>query len=80
MRCHFFEEEEKIYEMTDREGRKWKKVYFGDGEHFKNWLDQIKQIAGEVKVEEVFFDEGCLKGKRMYRIWIRQGSIKEEVV
>ena len=65
--------EEKIRERIDAEGCRWRKVYFGGGAHFNNWLDQCKQL-GEVEVEEV--DSTGLKcfeesGERMYRIWIK---------
>jgi len=66
-------EEEKVKERVDAKGGKWKKVYFGGGEHFKNWLAQCREL-GEVEVEEVntrgykCFEEA---GERLYRIWLR---------
>ena len=65
--------EEQVRVKTDAQGRRWKKVYFGGGEHFKNWLAQCKEL-GEVIVEEVdstgykCFEEG---GEKLYRIWLR---------
>lgn len=66
-------EEEMVREKVDRQGVKWRKVYFGGGEHFKNWLAQCKEL-GEVMVEEIdstgfkCFEEG---GERLYRIWMK---------
>lgn len=65
--------EEKVQEKTDSQGEKWKKVYFGGGVHFKNWLSQCKEL-GEVEVEEVdssgfrCFEES---GEKLYRIWMK---------
>ena len=67
------EEEEKVRERVDAKGVKWKKVYFGGGEHFKNWLAQCREL-GEVMVEEVdstgykCFEEA---GEKLYRIWMK---------
>jgi hypothetical protein len=66
-------EEELVQEKIDEKGRKWRKAYFGGGEHFKNWLAQCKEL-GEVMVEEIdstgykCFEEG---GEKLYRIWLR---------
>jgi len=66
-------EEELVKEKIDDQGRRWRKAYFGGGEHFKNWLAQCKEL-GEVMVEEVdstgykCFEEG---GEKLYRIWLR---------
>jgi hypothetical protein len=66
-------EEELVRERVDGEGNKWRKVYFGGGAHFKNWLEQCKEL-GEVEVEEVdsagfkCFEEG---GEKLYRIWVK---------
>jgi hypothetical protein len=66
-------EEEQVQEKTDAQGRKWRKAYFGGGEHFKNWLSQCKEL-GEVMVEEVdstgykCFEE---RNEKLYRIWLR---------
>ena len=65
--------EEQIQEKIDEKGRRWKKAYFGGGEHFKNWLAQCKEL-GEVMVEEIdstgykCFEEG---EEKLYRIWLR---------
>ena len=45
-------QEELVREKVDEEGNKWMKVYFGGGEHFRNWLEQCREL-GEVEVEEV---------------------------
>ena len=45
-------EEELVQERIDEEGNRWRKVYFGGGEHFENWLAQCREL-GEVLVEEV---------------------------
>lgn len=68
------EKENKIQEKTDKNGNKWRKVYFGGGEHFKNWLEQCKEL-GEVEVEEVSpkgfkcYEEG---NEKLYRIWMKE--------
>ena len=66
-------EEELVKERVDEEGNRWTKVYFGGGQHFKNWLEQCKEI-GEVRVEGVdstgykCFEED---GEKLYRIWMK---------
>ena len=66
-------EEEQIKEKMDSEGNRWRKAYFGGGEHFQNWLAQCREL-GEVMVEEVdssgytCFEEG---GEKLYRIWVK---------
>jgi hypothetical protein len=73
-------EEELVKEKRDEKGRRWRKAYFGGGEHFKNWLVQCKEL-GEVMVEEVdstgykCFEEG---GEKLYRIWLRMGKETED--
>jgi hypothetical protein len=70
-------EEEHVGERIDQNGVRWRKVYFGGGAHFKNWLEQCKEL-GEVKVEEIdstgfkCFEEG---GERLYRIWMKIDEI-----
>lgn len=65
--------EELVHERIDEKGNKWRKVYLGGGAHFKNWLDQCKEL-GEVEVEEVdptgfkCYEEG---GEKLYRIWVK---------
>jgi len=41
-----------VQERIDEEGNKWKKAYFGCGDHFQSWLAQCREL-GEVMVEEV---------------------------
>lgn len=67
------EEEEMVREREDAQGHRWRKVYFGGGQYFKNCLAQCKEL-GEVMVEEVdptgykWFEEG---GEKLYRIWLK---------
>ncbi|MGD9116128.1 MAG: hypothetical protein PVJ61_02980 [Dehalococcoidia bacterium] len=67
-------EEELVKEKTDADGNKWRKVYFGGGAHFRNWLEQCQEL-GEVEVEEVSaeglkcFEES---GEKLYRIWMKE--------
>jgi hypothetical protein len=66
-------QEDRVQERIDEEGNTWRKVYFGGGAHFENWLEQCKEL-GEVWVEEVdpagysCFEEG---GETLYRIWMK---------
>ena len=72
-------EEEKVLERTDEKGGKWRKVYFGGGAHFRNWLNQLLELWGEdrVEVEEAdstgfqCYEEG---GEKMYRIWVKESD------
>jgi len=74
----FFEKEQRVTEMIDKKGNKWRKIYFGGGEHLKRWLEQFKEL-GEIKLEEVkaqglkCFEEA---GEKLYRVWLKEGSIK----
>jgi hypothetical protein len=66
-------QEEQVQVRVDRDGNKWRKVYFGGGGHFRNWLAQCKEL-GEVEVEEV--DPAGFKcyeesGEKVYRIWVK---------
>jgi hypothetical protein len=69
-------QEEQVKEKVDEKGNRWRKVYFGGGEHFRNWLTQCKELGG-VEVEEVdskgfkCFEAG---GEKLYRIWMRVGG------
>jgi hypothetical protein len=62
-----------VKERTDEKGSKWRKVYFGGGAPFRNWLEQCKEL-GEVQVEEVdptgfkCYEEG---GEKLFRIWVK---------
>jgi len=40
-------EEEEIRQMVDKEGSRWRKVYFGSGAHFRNWLNQAIELKGK---------------------------------
>ena len=74
-------EEEKLKERIDENGDRWRKVYFGGGEHYNNWLRQAREL-GEVQVEEVSpkgfkcFEEG---GEKLYRIWVKEGIINDPI-
>ena len=76
-------EEETIRETIDENGKRWTKVYFGGGAHFRNWLSQFIELNGEenVKVEEAdsrgfqCYEES---GEKMYRIWIKEQDGIEE--
>jgi hypothetical protein len=69
-------EESQLRERIDEKGNKSRKPYFGGGAHFRNWLEQCKEIYGaeDVEIEEVTshgfkcFEEG---GEKIYRIWAR---------
>ena len=70
-------EEALVTERVDEKGNKWIKVYFGGGAHFKNWLEQCKEL-GEVMVEEV--DPAGFKcfaesGEKLYRIRMKMEEI-----
>ena len=72
-------EEELIRERVDDKGNVWRKVYFGGGSHFNNWLGQVIELRGEenVEVEEAdsrgfrCFEES---GEKMYRIWVKAST------
>ncbi len=69
-------QEEAIKEKTDESGQKWRKVYFGGGTHFKNWLDQVTEIHGEANTQIEEIQGSVLKcyeqsGEKMYRIWAK---------
>lgn len=71
--------EDRVKERVDEEGNRWTKVYFGGGEHFRNWLEQCREL-GEVMVEAVdstgyaCFEQG---GETLYRIWMKMDETKE---
>ena len=73
-------EEELVREKIDKQGNRWKKVYFGGGEHFKNWLAQSREL-GDVMVEEAdstgykCFEE---TGEKLYRIWLRMDTSNKD--
>ena len=73
-------QEERIQEKVDEKGDKWRKVYFGSGSHFENWLEQCKEL-GEVEVEEIdpqgfkCYEEG---GEKVYRIWVKSEKPTEQ--
>ena len=69
-------QEEQVKEKRDEKGNRWRKLYFGGGAHFRNWLEQCKEVYGEenVETEEIdptgfkCFEEG---DEKLYRIWAR---------
>jgi len=66
-------EEELVKERVDEAGNRWTKVYVGGGEHFRNWLEQCREL-GEVMVEEVdATGYACFEqaGESLYRIWMK---------
>ena len=71
--------EETVNEMTDENGIRWHKVYFGGGAHFKGWLEQCKELYGDdnIMVEEIeatgfrCFEES---EEKLYRIWAKKGD------
>lgn len=71
--------EDQVKEHVDEAGNRWTKVYFGGGEHFRNWLEQCREL-GEVMVEEVdstgytCFEQG---GETLYRIWMKLDKTEE---
>lgn len=68
--------EDEISERIDEQGNRWRKVYFGGGAHFQNWLKQCREL-GEVLVEEVSpTGFGCFEetGEKLYRIWMKVES------
>lgn len=70
-------EEQNIREKIDENGVRWTKVYFGGGQHFQNWLNQIIELKGEANVEVQEVDSAgyqCFEasGEKMYRIWAKQ--------
>jgi hypothetical protein len=74
--CRAMAEEERIQRKTDAAGRRWKKMYFGGGNHFRNWRQQYLEVYGRdnVLIEEAdarglpCYTEG---GEKAYRIWVR---------
>ncbi|MBT7289026.1 MAG: hypothetical protein HN837_00830 [Chloroflexi bacterium] len=66
--------EQLIQNKVDENGARWRKVYFGGGMHFENWLAQAKEL-GEVQVEQVIPDGlACFgnSGEKLFRIWVKE--------
>lgn len=69
-------QEDQVQERVDERGHRWRKVYFGGGSHFQNWLEQCKEL-GEVEVEEIdpagfrCYEED---GEKVYRIWVKSNK------
>ena len=71
--------EELVRIRVDDKGNVWRKVYFGSGSHFRNWLEQIIELRGKDNVDVEETDARGLKcfeesGERVYRIWVRESS------
>lgn len=69
--------EESLKRRTDENGVKWWKAYFGSGAHYRNWLDQTKEVFGEknLYIEEVPFPGlRCFEesDEKAYRIWVKE--------
>ena len=69
--------EELVRDRVDEHGNAWKKVYFGGGAHFRNWLNQCREMWGEQNVEVEEADSRgfqCYEeaGEKVYRIWVRE--------
>jgi hypothetical protein len=67
-------QEEQVREKRDGKGNKWRKLYFGGGAHFRNWLEQCKEIYGEQNLEIEEPDPTGIRcfeesGEKMHRIW-----------
>jgi len=72
-------QEEAVQERVDQEGNKWRKVYFGGGAHYRNWLSQCLELYGEENVEVEEIDSKgfrCFEetGEKLYRIWVKEGA------
>lgn len=71
------DDEAKVKKRSDAYGNKWRKVYFGGGPHFQNWLEQTIELCGkdDVQVEEVNIpglECFSMAGEKMYRIWVKE--------
>ena len=72
-------EEEQVTEKVDEKGNTWRKVYFGGGAHFRNWLGQVIELHGEENVEVEEADSRGFKcfengDEKMYRIWVKKSD------
>lgn len=75
-----FAKEEQVKEKVDEKGNKWRKIYFGGGAHFRNWLEQSLELYGEDNVETEEIDAKgfrCFEesGGKIHRIWVK-GDLK----
>lgn len=73
------DQEELVRERAGEKGNRWRKVYFGGGAHFRNWLRQFLELWGEDNVEVEEADSRgfqCYEesGEKMYRIWVRESN------
>ena len=70
------QKEDDVREKTDAGGIRWRKVYVGGGDHFKNWLAQCIEIHGEENIEIEEIDSSgfaCFEeaGEKLCRIWVK---------
>ena len=73
-------EEDLVKERVDENGNVWRKVYFGGGSHFNNWLDQVIELRGEDNVEVEETNPSGFKcyeesGEKVYRIWVKEPDL-----
>ena len=76
--------EELVRERVDEQGTVWRKVYFGGGPHFRNWLEQTIELCGRENVDVEEADPKGLQcyeqgGEKVYRIWVRSESAAGEL-
>lgn len=76
--------EQLVTERVDHQGVTWRKVYFGGGPHFENWLDQSIELCGKENVEVEEADPSGLQcyergGEKVYRIWVRRSAADIEL-
>ena len=71
-------EEERVLKKDNPDGTTWRKIYFGNGAHYKNWLDQCIEIYGEENVQVESIDHSSLPCFRsnsiVFRIWVRDAT------
>ena len=76
--------EQLVTERVDEQGVTWRKVYFGGGPHFQNWLDQTIELCGTDNVEVEEADPTGLQcyergGEKVYRIWVKRSAADTEL-
>lgn len=64
-------QEELVKEKVDEKGNKRRKVYFGGGAHFENWLDQCRELGEVEEVDATGFKCFEKGGEKLYRIWLK---------
>jgi len=69
--------ESRVTERIDAAGNRWYKAYCGGGAHFRNWLEQCREL-GDVVVEEIDargFECFEKSGEKLYRIWVKMEGV-----